>query len=135
MAGKPPQWFSMQLRIHPADTMGQFTWQIIYGDSGTDNRPYLLKPVDTARGHWVIDEQNGIVLDNYVHGNALHGAFTVQGNTIVDDYRLDNNRLWVTFLSIRLGDKTATGKGTQDIPFVDSYRIGSYQWGFLERLP
>jgi hypothetical protein len=136
VAGKPTQTFTMQLRIQPTDSVNQFTWQIIYGDPSTplriqDNRPYILKPVDTAKGHWIIDENNGIVLDSYVHGNAVHGAFTVQGNTIVDNYTIENGKMKVEFFSIKLGDKKQSGQGTEETPFVDSYKISSYQTGVL----
>jgi hypothetical protein len=67
-----PQKVTMQLIIRPADTAGQYTWQLIYGERGEDNRPYLLKPVDSAKGHWVVDERNGILLDAYLVGNKLH---------------------------------------------------------------
>src|SRR4051812_33923622 len=63
-AGKT-QKIKMQLIIHRADTAGQYSWQIVYGEKAEDNRPYLLKPVDTARGHWIIDERDGILLDQY----------------------------------------------------------------------
>ncbi|MGG9960103.1 hypothetical protein [Ferruginibacter sp. SUN106] len=129
--GKPTQIFTMQLRIQPADTADQFTWQIIYGDDAKDNRPYILKPVDTATGHWVIDENDGIILDSYVHGNAIHGAFTVQGNTIVDNYKVENGKMLVEFFSIKLADKKQSGKGTEETPFVDSYTISNYQTGVL----
>lgn len=134
VAGKPSQTFSMQLRIQPADTAGQYTWQIIYGDDNKDNRPYILKPVDTAKGHWIVDENDGILLDSYVHGNAVHGAFTVQGNTIVDNYKVENGKMYVEFFSIKLSDKKQSGKGTEETPFVDSYRISSYQTGILTKL-
>ncbi len=134
VAGKPTQTFTMQLRIKPTDSANKYTWQIIYGDDAKDNRPYLLKPVDTAKGHWIIDENNGIILDSYVHGNAIHGAFTVQGNTIVDNYKVENGKMYVEFFSIKLGEKKQSGKGTEEIPFVDSYRISSYQTGVLTRV-
>jgi hypothetical protein len=131
VAGKPTQIFTMQLRIQPTDTVNQFNWQIIYGDDSKDNRPYILKPADAGKGHWVIDENNGIVLDSYVHGNAVHGAFTVQDNTIVDNYKVENGRMYVEFFSIKLAGKKQSGKGTEESPFVDSYRISSYQTGVL----
>jgi len=134
VAGKPTQTFTMQLRIQPTDTANQYTWQIIYGDSGKDNRPYILRPIDTAKGHWVVDEKDGILLDSYVHGDCFHGAFTVQGNTIVDNYCIENGQMNVEFFSIKLSDKMQSGKGTGDTPFVDSYRIGSYQTGTLTRI-
>lgn len=139
VAGKPTKSFTMQLFIQPADTPGHYTWQIIYGDpsaplSAEDNRPYLLKPVDSAKGHWVVDERDGIVLDSYVHGNSIHGAFTVKGNTIVDNYSILNGRMHVEFLSTRLEEKTRSGKGTEATPFVDSYKISSYQSGILMKV-
>lgn len=134
VTGKTTQTFTMQLRILPTDSTGIFTWQIIYGDREQDNRPYLLKPIDTAKGHWVIDENNSIILDNYVFGNCLKGAFTVSGNTIADNYCLENGQLKVEFTSIKLADKNTTGTGTGDAPHVDSYRITSYQVGILNRI-
>src|SRR5687767_6059456 len=66
---KTAQKVKMQLIIRPSDTIGHYTWQIIYGENNADNRPYILKPVDTAMGHWIVDERNGIVLDQYWVGN------------------------------------------------------------------
>jgi hypothetical protein len=134
VAGKPTQTFTMRLNIQPADSANQYTWQIIYGDDNKDNRPYILKPVDAAKGHWVVDEKDGILLDSYVHGNCIQGAFTVQQNTIIDNYCIEDGTLKVEFFSIKLGDKKQSGKGTDDTPFVYSYRVGSYQTGILHRV-
>jgi hypothetical protein len=132
--GKPAQLIPTQLKIQPADTAGQYTWTIIYGEEGKDYRPYLLKPVDTAAGHWVVDEIDGIVLDSYVHGNAIHGAFTLGESTLVDNYKVENGKLTVEFITFKLGDKKTTGKGTKDTPFVDSYRVTAYQSGVLNKV-
>ncbi|MFZ1371028.1 MAG: hypothetical protein WAR78_11635 [Ferruginibacter sp.] len=131
VAGKPAREFIMRLNIQPADTAGQYNWQIIYGDDNKDQRTYLLRSVDETKGYWVIDEKDGIILDSYVHGNSLHGAFTVQGNTIVDNYKIIDGRMHVEFFSIKLDDKKRSGKGTTETPFVDSYNISSYQTGIL----
>ena len=134
VAGKPVQEFTMQLRIQPTDSARQYTWQIDYGDDNKDNRPYLLKPIDTSKGHWIVDERDGIILDSYVHGNCIHGAFTVQGNTIVDNYCIENGKMKVEFFNVKLTDKNQSGKGTDETPYVDSYRFGSYQTGVLNRI-
>lgn len=134
VAGKPVRTFTMELRIQPADSANQYTWQIIYGDAKEDNRPYLLKAVDTAKGHWVVDERDGIILDSYVLGNCIQGAFTVKGNTIVDNYCIEDDKMTVEFFSIKLGEKKQSGKGTDETPYVDSYRMAGYQKGVLTRL-
>lgn len=124
---------TMQLRIHPTGSAGRYTWQLIYGAGGEDNRPYLLIPKDTAGIHWVVDEQNGIVLDQYWVGNRLCGAFTVMNNTIINNYRMENNKLVIEFFSIGSKAIATTGEGTAEIPLVDSYRVGSYQQAILFR--
>lgn len=130
--GAAAQTFQMQLIIQPI-TDTTYSWQIIYGEQAQDNRPYILKPVKPAVGHWQVDEQNGIILDSYVFGNSLTGAFTVQGNTIVDKYSVRGDSMDVEFISIQLDKKNRTGAGTEESPLVDSYRIGSLQWGTLTK--
>ncbi len=133
-AGKTePQKVNMELRIQPGDSSGHYTWGIIYGSATEDNRPYILKPKDTAAGHWIIDERNGIVLDQFLVGNVFSGAFTVQNNTIVNSYRLENDRLTIEFYSLGAKPFAVTGNGTEESPRVDTYRVGSYQKAVLSK--
>ena len=134
VAGRSVQEFTMKLKVQPADSAGQYSWHMSYGDDNKDSRPYLLKPVDIKNGHWVIDEKDGIILDSYVHGNSIHGAFTVLGKTIVDNYRIENNRMFVEFFSINLAEKFTSGKGSTEVPYVDSYKISGYQVGLLDKV-
>lgn len=129
-----PQKIPMQLKILPADTVGQFTWQLVYGMNNEDNRPYILKPVDTAKGHWVIDEKNGIVLDQYFIGQRLHGAFTVQTTTIVNSYWLEGDKLFVEFYSIQAKPVSKTGGSSADVPPVDSYAFKGFQKAILYKI-
>lgn len=132
--GKPePQKVNMELRIQPADSTDTFTWQLIYGSKAEDYRPYILKPINITEGHWVIDELSGIVLDQYWAGNKFSGAFTVQKSTIINSYWMENNKLHVEFFNIGAKPIITTGKGTEEVPFVDSYKLGSYQKAVLDR--
>lgn len=130
-----PKTFAMQLRIQPANTTGAYSWQIIYGEEGKDNRPYVLKPIDTTSGHWVVDEGNGIVLDQYWIGYKLNGVFSVSGTTILNSYWLESGQLHVEFVSMPVKPLARTGAGTDDSPFVDSYHVKSIQRGVLKRVP
>jgi hypothetical protein len=127
------QKISMELRIHPADSGSNYTWQIIYGSATQDNRPYILIPKDTAGIHWVIDENNGIMLDQFWVAGKFCGAFTVMNNTIVNNYWIENDKLLIEFYSIPAKPIATTGKGTEESPSVDSYKIGSYQKAVLTR--
>jgi hypothetical protein len=81
----------------------------------------------------VIDELNGIVLDQYWVGNKFCGAFTVMGNTIVNNYWMENDKLMIEFYSIEANPIATTGKGTEESPSVESYSIRSYQKAVLHR--
>ena len=128
-----PQKVNMELRIHPTDSAGTWKWQIIYGAETKDNRPYLLIPKDTAGIHWAIDEKNGIVLDQYWVANKFCGAFTVMNNTIINNYWMEDDKLLIEFYSISAKPVATTGKGTEESPSVDSYKVGSYQKAILYR--
>jgi hypothetical protein len=123
----------MQIIIHSADTAGQYTWQIIYGDKNEDDRPYLLKPVDTAKGHWVIDERNGILIDQYWVGNRFSSMFTVQNSIIHDSYWIEKDKLIAEFYGISANPVTTSGTGTEDVPIVNSYSIRTYQKAILKK--
>lgn len=124
---------NMELHIAPADTVGQYQWRIVYGQPGEDNRPYLLKAVDTAKGHWVVDERNGIVLDQYWMGGKLSGSFSLGKTQLVNTYWIENGELQVEFFSLNTVPVRTSGEGTEESPKVDSYRLSSYQRARLRR--
>ena len=130
---KAPQKGKMQLIIQPSDTTCQFTWQLIYGENNKDNRPYLLKPVDTAKGHWIVDERNGILLDHFWVANRLMASFTVGKSTIVNSFRIDGDNLIAEFYSIGAVPVRASGGNDKDTPMVNSYPVGGYQYAVLRR--
>ncbi len=130
---KEPRKVNMELRIAALDSVNMYSWQLIYGSVTEDNRPYVLKPVDMEKGHWVIDEKNGIVLDQYRIGDRFIGSFTVLKSTIVNSYWMENDKMIVEFYSYSATPVATTGNGTDDSPKVDSYRVGSFQKAVLQR--
>ena len=123
----------MQLVIQPTDSANTYTWQIIYGEKGEDNRPYLVKPVDTAKGHWQVDERNGIIIDQYFIGNRLASAFTVQTTTIVNSYWREGENLVAEFYGLTAKPVATTGLGTEESPKVEGYGAKSYQRAVMKR--
>ncbi len=133
--GSPePQKVNMELKIKKGDSANTWTWQIIYGAESTDNRPYTLIAKDSAGIHWVIDEHNGIVLDQYWVAGKFSGAFTVMNSTIINNYWLEGDQLKVEFYSISAKPVATTGQGNEESPKVDSYRVNSYQKAILKRV-
>ena len=132
--GKFKTAFTMRLTVQPTDSAGKYTWQIVYGDDKKDNRPYFLRAIDTAKGHWVVDEDDGIKIDTYIAGNNAHSAFTVGNSTIVDNYSVSGNTMTVEFFTVLLKELTKSGLGTEDVPNVDSYKVVSFQKGELKKI-
>ena len=121
----------MSLQVQPTDTVGQYHWTINYAT--TDNRPYLLKPVDTAKGLWAVDERNGIVLQQQWLGNKLTGAFAVQKTLIVNSYAVEGQKMVVEFYTLGATPSDSTGLGTDASPTVQNYRLKGYQRAVLYR--
>ncbi|HRX94355.1 MAG TPA: hypothetical protein P5158_09575 [Chitinophagaceae bacterium] len=126
-----PQQVDMELRIHKSAS--GWSWHIIYGTEKEDSRPYILKPADSTGIHWVIDENNGIVLDQFWIADKFSGAFTVMNSTLMNSYQLLGDSLVVEFYSFGAKPLNTTGGGTAENPKVDSYRIGAYQKAVLYR--
>ncbi len=133
-SGKALQKVNMQLIVSPTDTAGVWQWRLIYGDTLKDSRPYLLVEKDTATNHWAIDEQNGIVLDQYYIGNRLSGAFTVQNTTILNAYWLEGSQMHAEFYAIAAKPIAVTGRGSDESPTVSSYKVNSVQKAILTRI-
>ncbi|MBC7848822.1 MAG: hypothetical protein H7Y31_03760 [Chitinophagaceae bacterium] len=134
-AGKSePERVEMQLNIQPSkDTAGQYTWNLVYGKAATDNRPYILKVADNTKGHWQIDEKNGIVLDQFWIANRLCGSFTVKESTINNSYWIENGKLHLEFVSCSSSALSTTGVGDATVPLVTNYAVKSYQKAVLSK--
>jgi hypothetical protein len=123
----------MELHILSTDSADQYSWRLIYGKQQTDNRPYILKPFDKSKGHWLIDERNSIVLDQFIIGDHFCGSFTVEGNTILNTYALSGDSLIVEFYNAQEKAIAVTGGRDSTIPKIKSYGIRSYQHAVLKR--
>ncbi len=123
----------MELHILPTDSVDQYSWRLIYGKQQKDNRPYILKPFDKSKGHWLIDELNSIVLDQFLIGDRFCGSFTVEGNTILNTYTLSGDSLVVEFYNAQEKAIAITGGRDTTIPKVKTYGIRSFQRATLKR--
>ncbi|MEM9544536.1 MAG: hypothetical protein AAGA77_01115 [Bacteroidota bacterium] len=122
----PKQTVPMSLQISNTDTSGVYNWVLVYGkDSLADKRNYVLKEIDKSKGHYMIDEKNGILLDSYFINDELSSIFAVMGNTLVCSYRRKGQELifsikMYTSEKIRVSGDTLIAE--QKIPEVKSYQ-------------
>jgi hypothetical protein len=133
-ADKPVQLVEMQLIIQPLDSPGRYSWRMVYGKPGQDERPYALLPVDSAKGHWVVDEHNGILLDGYWRGNRFTSIFSVQGSVITEVMWLENDALQVEFITHGETPVRESGGKGADTPKARSFPLRGYQRATLHRV-
>lgn len=130
------------LEVFPADS-GRYDWVITYylepANDDTvpdkiDRRPYLLVPIDTANGHWAIDENNGIIIDMYTTGNKVTSLFSVEGSMIQISYWLEGDEMVMELFTYPEKEDLKTGKGTEEIPEVKVWKFTGYQLGRMKHL-
>lgn len=119
------------LDVFPADS-GRYDWIITYGDSAQDRRPYTLIPIDTAKGRWAIDENNGIVIDMYTTGNKITSLFSVEGSMIQISYWREGDELVMELFTYPEKENMQSGKGTEDSPTVKVWKFNGYQLGRMK---
>ena len=116
--------FAMTLQIQETDTAGTWDWIITYGEGEqADVREYSLVAKDSSYTHFVIDEHNSIILDQYRIGNRMYSRFSVDSTDLTVIYRLEGDVLESEMWS---GKTTGTRTG-ENIPEEEgSFSIFTY---------
>ncbi|WP_052158411.1 hypothetical protein [Lacinutrix jangbogonensis] len=120
---KGKQSIGMEFHLAVTDSIGIYTYKIVYIFDGKRNdRNYTLKTIDKEKGEYVIDENNGIILDAKLVDNVLYNVFEVSGNLLMttEAFFLD----YMTFEIVFSGKKEKTvTKATEDGTEVISYPV------------
>lgn len=87
--------FGASLTIKKNSKKDRFQWKLIYEGSGSlprQVRNYEMVPVDKAKGHYYVDEKNGLLLDSFLDGKFLYSPFVINGNLIHATYILISDK-------------------------------------------
>jgi hypothetical protein len=122
---------SMQLKISENDSC--FNWNIIYGDDLSDNRPYILKVINSEEGHYEIDELNGIVLDVWKKGNTLTSAFELDDLILLISEEISEHGILYEVRVIDRKNATTTGEKNDEVDLIYNYPVVTYQKGLLKK--
>ncbi|MBX2873647.1 MAG: hypothetical protein KTR30_16145 [Saprospiraceae bacterium] len=128
----------MSLKIHPLDST-TWTFHITYHRDGKEDfRPYDIRLIDAEKGHYVIDEHNGILLDSYLNGNCLYEQFAIDNSGIIGttcflpEDRLSYELIPINMEPTRISGDTIINGDT--IPAVRSYQVYNTQKAILKRI-
>ncbi|MBX7241575.1 MAG: hypothetical protein K1X92_07490 [Bacteroidia bacterium] len=111
------------------DTLRRWTWKIVYriNKDSTDERDYVLIEKDRAKGHYIMDEHNDILLDHYYLGGVLWSNFEVQGTRLTTISRMQGKKLMDEIIYGPTEPVQTTGGTSEEIPPVKSFPVKGVQ--------
>lgn len=75
------QTIQMEFHLQATDSVGNYKYVLVYiADGNRQERHYNL--IDKGNGAYVVDENNGILLEATLIDNKLYSMFEVQGNIL-----------------------------------------------------
>jgi hypothetical protein len=122
--------FDASLTIAPlAD--GAYTWRLVYEASKVtprEVRDYEMVPVDAAKGHYELDEKNGLRLDTFVAGRAMYTYFMISGHRILGhDELLSEDEMLMNLPAFDGSPVRQTCLTGNEARCVDSFQLKSAQ--------
>lgn len=114
------QEINMEFKLSKTDTVGTYKYVLIYNNQP---RNYFLIEKDKSKGQYIIDENNGILLQASVFDNCLFSMFEVNGNLITTSEKFYDNYMDFEIIFTNTNKAETTGKGTEEIPTVKVYPI------------
>lgn len=125
---KGSQVIDMELHLLPTDSVGKYVYTIIYKSEKIDQeRKYTLIEKDNTKGSFVIDENNGIILNAFVADNTLYSIFEVQGSLLTTTEYFKDNYVDFEIMYTQRDKVEKTGKNTEEVPEVLSFPVMSVQ--------
>lgn len=125
--------YHMEFIVSPIDD-STHNWIIIYGeDSLRQERNYLIRRTG-RENHFLVDEQNSIVLNMDLIGNVFYSVFEVNGSLLHVQYELQKKA--IVFTLTASSGKNETGNSVhegEEIPLVYSYQTTTFQRAVLKR--
>ncbi len=126
--------FEMERIVAPTGIDGVYDWTIIYRseDFGEQVRPYSMLR-DGAPGRYVLDENNGILITNYLFANGIMmSEFDVPGARLTSRETFRRNRSSFEITTTSIVPELSTG--TAQFP-VNTSQVRSMQKCKLRRAP
>jgi hypothetical protein len=97
------QEIAMERHVLPLENGSAKIWKILYGkDSDQTARPYEIMPVPNELNRFVVDEKNGLFLDNQLVGNVLYSQFMVTTNLVTTRSEIKDDEIKVEMIMFDL---------------------------------
>ena len=127
----------MKLAIAPTENDSIFQWKMTYIFNGNEDvRDYQLKLVDASKGHYMVDENNSILIDAYYRNGVLTSFFEVEKSFIISEYKKVGEEIHFDIISAKnspnlSGNQQVNG---ETIPEVLSFPVNGRQEAVLIKI-
>ena len=126
--------YPMEFHLLSTDSIGIYKYMIVYGkDKNRQERKYTLKEIDKAKGNYILDENNGILLDCKVIENKMFFLFEVMDSFLTTFVTFNNDHLIFEIVVTNTKTKKTSGGTDEDTPEVFSYPISVIQKAILNK--
>lgn len=122
----------MEFHFNKTDSIGKYQYMLVYIINGErQKRKYNLITKDTSKGEYIIDENNGILLDAKLIDNTIYSMFEVNESiiTTTERFYIDAMDFEITFTDKK--QKVISGTEDEEPTKVISYPIGGRQKAHL----
>jgi hypothetical protein len=122
------QTYPMEFHLLPSDTISRYQYTIVYGEGEQrQERRYTLIEKNTEKGEYIVDENNGIILDEKVIENRMYALFEVQGTLLTTFITFEEDHLIFEIIATQTKNKNISGGQDEATPEVISYPISTVQ--------
>ena len=129
---KGKQVIQMEFHLNATDSIGKYQYMLVYIiNSERQERKYNLIEKDAAKGEYIVDENNGILLDAKLIDNTIFSMFEVQGSILTTTERFYKDSMDFEITVANKSQQTKSGTTGEDATEVISYPISVLQKAHL----
>jgi len=118
----------MEFHFNKTDQTDKYQYMLVYiFDGKRQERKYTLLTKDAPKGQYLVDENNGILLDAQLFDNTLYFMFEVEGTIITTTERFYENEMDFEITATNKNKKVVSGQENTEVSEVISYPITTVQ--------
>lgn len=125
---------AMEFHLNATDSIGTYEYVLVYGEGDArQQRNYTLRTLNKEKGEYIVDENNGIILDDKVVGNRMYSLFEVQGTILTTFITFESDHMVFEIVATNRKDSRTTYAENEDKTEVISYPISTVQRAVLKK--
>lgn len=124
----------MEFHLQPTDTLGKYSYKLIYIPEGNRmERAYHLIEQNKEAGEYIVDENNGIILDDKVVDQKMYAIFEVNDALLTTFITFEADHVLFEIVAANTTQKRTTYAENEEGTEVISYPVSTVQRAVLQK--